>query len=257
MAVIPIQKSRMINNAPRRLRRAEAVLLKRTSRLVLVSESCVDTHNLAAMLRTAELLGIQHVYVIAQDDEISSQHQSTVSSGAHSWIEVHEFSTTRECVAELRDKNYEIWATDLDAGAIAATPDTMPAIPSKLALVMGRETDGISDEMRDLADRLIYLPMYGFTESFNLGVATGMILQRVIDADQSIIGAMPDNERNALRRHWYAQLGGLGWEEIYAEWLENPPPPLEDVRPTEESRSPRMKKNLAKRLNIKTKRDAT
>jgi hypothetical protein len=122
---------------------------------------------------------------------------------------------------------------------------------------MGRETDGISDEMRDLADRLVYLPMYGFTESFNLGVATGMILQRIIDADQSIIGDMPDSERNELRRHWYAQLGGLGWEEIYAEWLENPPPPLEDVRPTEESRSPRMKKNLAKRLKIKTKRDAT
>jgi hypothetical protein len=84
-----------------------------------------------------------------------------------------------------------------------------------------------------------------------------MILQRLIDADPSIIGAMPDGERNELRRKWYAQLGGIGWEEIYAEWLENPPLPLDDLRPTEESRSPRMKKNLAKRLNIKTRRDAT
>ena len=122
---------------------------------------------------------------------------------------------------------------------------------------MGRETDGISDKMREAADKLIYLPMYGFTESFNLGVATGMILQRVIDADPTIVGAMDSEERNELRKKWYAKLGGLGWEEIYAEWLETPPLALDNVRPTEESRSPRMKKNLAKRLNIKTKPDAT
>jgi tRNA(Leu) C34 or U34 (ribose-2'-O)-methylase TrmL len=247
----------MTNNAPRRLRRAEAVLLKRTSRLVLVSERCVDAHNLAAMLRTAESLGVQHVYVIAQDDEISNQHKSTVSSGANTWIDVHNFSNTADCIAELRKNDFEIWATDLNEGAVAAAPGAMPEMPSKLAVVMGRETDGISDEMRELADRLVHLPMYGFTESFNLGVATGMILQRLIDADPSIIGAMPDGERNELRRKWYAQLGGIGWEEIYAEWLENPPLPLDDLRPTEESRSPRMKKNLAKRLNIKTRRDAT
>ncbi len=247
----------MTSNAPRRLRRAEAILLKRTSRLVLVSERCVDAHNLAAMLRTAELLGIQHVYVIDQDDEISQQHKSTVSSGANSWIDVHRFTSTADCLTELRAKGYEIWATDLDSGAVAAAPTTMPDVPPKLAMVMGRETDGISDKMREAADKLVYLPMYGFTESFNLGVATGMILQRVIDADPTIVGAMDSEERNELRKKWYAKLGGLGWEEIYAEWLETPPLALDDVRPTEESRSPRMKKNLAKRLNIKTKPDAT
>ncbi|MBC8370374.1 MAG: RNA methyltransferase [Planctomycetes bacterium] len=247
----------MTNNAPRRLRRAEAVLLKRTSRLVLVSERCVDAHNLAAMLRTADLMGIQHVYVIAQDDEISQQHRSTVSSGANCWIDVHHYSTTRKCLSDLRNAGYTIWATDLDSGASAVTPNFVAELPSKLAIVMGRETDGISDEMRKGADQLVFLPMYGFTESFNLGVATALILQRLIDTDPTIIGAMEKSERCTLRKKWYAQLGGLGWESIYSEWLENPPPPLDDVRPTAESRAPRMKKKLAKRLNIKTKRDAT
>jgi tRNA(Leu) C34 or U34 (ribose-2'-O)-methylase TrmL len=245
------------SDAPRRLRRAEAILAKRTTRLVLVSERCVDPHNLAAMLRTAELLGVQNFYVIEADDYISEQHKSTVSSGANSWIDIHNYSCASDCIDHLREKGYEIWATDLDDGAIAATPDSMPEIPAKLAIVMGREADGISAEMRAAADKLVYLPMHGFTESFNLGVATGMMLQRILDADPTIIGAMPDSQRNALRRKWYAKLGGLGWEEIYREWLENPPEPLDDVRPSEESRSPRMKKSLARRLNIKPKRDAT
>ncbi|MDP6962887.1 MAG: hypothetical protein QGF46_01840, partial [Planctomycetota bacterium] len=63
-----------------------------------------------------------------------------------------------------------------------------------------------------------------------------MTLQRIIDAEPSIVGSMTESERAEIRRRWYKKLGGLGWEELYKEWLENPPPPLESLRPSLESR---------------------
>lgn len=55
------------------------------------------------------------------------------------------------------------------------------AIPPKLAIVIGRESDGVSQEMLREADKRIFLPMYGFTESFNLSVATALVLSRLFD----------------------------------------------------------------------------
>ncbi|MDP6962886.1 MAG: TrmH family RNA methyltransferase [Planctomycetota bacterium] len=147
----------MTSEAPNRLRRAEAVLQFRTSRLVLVAERCVDTHNLTAILRTAELMGIQNVYTIDQDLDISKQQRSTVSSGANFWVDVHNFKCTESCVNQLKKDGFEIWATDLGDGATSLAPSDIPPIPSKLAIVMGRETDGISDQMRALSDRLVWL----------------------------------------------------------------------------------------------------
>jgi len=118
-----------------------------------------------------------------------------------------------------------------------------------VALVVGRESDGVSAEMLKASDRRLFLPMHGFTESFNLSVATSLMLQRCFDACPELHGAMEETERAQIRLEWYQRLAGSKTRlEAFQEWLDEPPEPFDTVRPAEEFRRPRMLKKLHKRL---------
>lgn len=236
--------------APRRLRRAEAVLRRRTARLVLVVERAWDDHNVQAVLRTAESFGVQHVWVV-KHPEGRRRVSKSVTKGSHHWLTQHLFETVEECLEALRAGGYAIWATDLSSGAmeLSASAELQP-FPDKVALVVGRESDGVSAQMLAAADRRLYLPMQGFTESFNLSVATALVLQRCFDAAPELVGAMCTEERDAIRRDWFERLAGNveGRAEEYAYWAEHPPEPHADPRPSDEARRPRIPKKVRKRL---------
>ncbi|MDP7063047.1 MAG: RNA methyltransferase [Planctomycetota bacterium] len=240
--------------APRRLRRAEAVLRQRSGRILLVLERHTDLHNQMAVLRTAEAMGLVYVWLV--DDAVQDQLpllKKSVTKGAHGWLEIRTFEDTAECIEALRDEGWSIWATDLSAEAVVASNVNLAPLPEKVAIVMGRESDGVSEEMLQAADKRIFLPMYGFTESFNLSVATGMLLQRLFDICPEAHGNLTADQRNTIRASWYSKLGGTGWESEYAQWLESPPEPAETLRPDPELRRPRMPKKLAKKLGIDPK----
>ena len=236
--------------APRRLRRAEAVLRRRTSRLVLVLERPWDDHNVQAVLRTAESFGVQHIWVVKHPDGRRRVSKS-VTKGSHHWLSQHRFDTIEECIAALQEGGYAIWATDLSSGAVELTSgDDLRPFPEKIAIVVGREADGVSPEMLAAADRRLYLPMHGFTESFNLSVATALVLQRCFDAEPALVGAMSEEERRAIRHDWFERLAGQGEGRAaeYAHWAAHPPEPLEDPRPSDEARRPRIPKKVRKRM---------
>ena len=216
----------------RMLRKAEAVIQWRTTRLVLVIERCTNDHNYSAILRTAEALGIQVVYMIdppevqdGEDDEdekkANSQTHIKISRtpeeikarnehhlfarNAQEWLTVRDFSTAEECVAELRREGYQLWVTDLSQEAVSLNM-TSPSIPEKVALVMGTEAVGCSQYMLDEADLRVYLPLRGFADSLNLSVATALILHHLFIMDPTLIGGITEAEKRALREEWYAKL---------------------------------------------------
>jgi len=236
--------------APRRLRRAEAVLRQRTGRILLVAERCSDIHNHMALLRTAEAFGVQNVWLVEQPDEQLEKLKRSVTKGAHAWLTIRQLPSPAACVAALRTEGWEIWATDLGRGAEAATIEALSPLPRKVALVVGRESDGVSEELLAAADRRLWLPLHGFGESLNLSVATGILLQRLFDVCPEAHGDLNQEALSALRREWYQRLGGEDWEQSYAAWLEHPPQPLDELRPPPEARRPRMPKKLAKRLGV-------
>lgn len=237
--------------APRRLRRAEAVLQQRTGRFLLVLERHTDLHNQMAVMRTAEAMGLVHVWMV--DDETQAKLpdlKQSVTKGAHGWLQLRRFADIPSCIAALREEGWTIWATDLNPGAVPAVAGELSPLPEKLAIVMGRESDGVSRLMLEEADRRIYLPMHGFTESYNLSVATGLILQRLFDLCPEARGDLDPETRQSLRRSWYEKLGGKGWRERYGHWLEHPPEPLDTLRADPDFRRPRMPKKLARKLGI-------
>ncbi|TYZ52885.1 hypothetical protein PybrP1_011630 [[Pythium] brassicae (nom. inval.)] len=183
-------------NAPERLRRAE---------------TCMDSHNHQAVLRTAEALGIQHVWLVNANERQVKRHKSggtkKITKNCSVWLSIREFASIHDCVAALRDDGRTIWATDLSPQALPLTADAKPAqLPAKLAVVIGRETDGVSAEMLRAADKRVYFPIFGFTESLNLSVATALVLQRLFDWFPAIRGDLAEAEKRAIRAQWYPQV---------------------------------------------------
>ena len=236
----------------RMLRKAEAVIRWRTSRLILVIERCTNNHNYSAILRTAEALGIQIIYIIDppdmdidddDDDEeeegnddannnavidptnlsrqqIRDRHNQSkrtpqeieerrahhlFAQNATSWLTIKNFETSEECVKEIRRQKYHLWVTDLSQEAVPLGMST-PAVPNKVALVMGTEAVGASQYILDEADRRVYLPLRGFADSLNLSVATALILHHIFMMEPSLVGAMDESDRTALRKDWFTKL---------------------------------------------------
>jgi tRNA G18 (ribose-2'-O)-methylase SpoU len=140
---------------------------------------------------------------------------AAAARSAHSWVNIRPFTSISECIRALREDGREIWATDLSPGAeLLTTPreaasfarlgiyqpeaeqeassaSPSPAaearsagiaeLPTRLAIVMGRETDGVSPAFLAAADKRVFIPMVGFAESFNLSVATALVVQKLFD----------------------------------------------------------------------------
>lgn len=211
----------------RLLRKAEAVIRWRTSRLVLVIERCTSDHNYSAILRSAEALGIQYVYMIdppivdydqledgekaktmskADRDDLEARRlHHLFAQNATEWLEVKDFSSAEDCVAQLREEGYELWVTDLSQEAECLNNDS-PKIPEKVALVMGTEAVGCSQYMLEQADKRVYLPLRGFADSLNLSVATALILHQLFLMDPTLIGAISEEEKLGLRTQWFTKL---------------------------------------------------
>jgi hypothetical protein len=160
----------------RMLRKAEAVIQWRTTRLVLVIERCTNDHNYSAILRTAEALGIQVVYMIdppkvddGEDEvetgkpqqqlqqhitrtpeEVEARHQHHLfARNAQEWLDVKDYATAEDCVAALRKQGYQLWVTDLSQEACSLSMGN-PSIPEKVALVMGTGTLLLYFKQREL-----------------------------------------------------------------------------------------------------------
>ena len=235
------------------LRKAEAVLQRRTDQIIVVVERCTATHNYTAVIRTAEALGIQHVWLIAPpskdgsapsgkqqqkprkkdrwvQDEKELKSHIAYARMACNWITVREFARTSECIEALREEGRTIWVTDLGQRAHELTRDRTN-LPARMAIVFGTESTGCSEEMLAAADRRVYLPLHGFADSLNLSVAAALVLQHLFYTCPSAVGAMPDAQKRELRRVWYAKLARSPEEgRRYAALVDAPPPPFTDLR---------------------------
>ena len=302
------------DGGPRRLRKAETVLQRRSSRLIVVLESSYDQHNQAAVLRTADSLGLQHVWLVApveakgqrlaelqqaqkrkdkttkkarakaekraQLDRTAREQLQAASAGQGSvgggdgqggteqqalsrkiarqsaeWLTLRHFPDSASCIEALRAEGCTIWVTVLSQGAVCLDNPALAA-PSdgKLAVVFGREADGVSDAMVAAADELVYFPMHGFSASLNLSVSAALILQGILQKEPELRGAMDEEERCELRREWFLRLAKNEKQALsFPKWAAGPryPRPFDDLRRTEEMRKaalmipPKIQRRLA------------
>ncbi len=145
--------------------------------LVLVVEEVDDPHNIGAILRTCEAVGISTVHLIYQNKSPRLRELSTSASSATKWLDLKHWSSTQECVDFLRDNKFKILVTALDPKGKAhfAFDLTGPT-----AIVLGNEQKGVSEVIKKASDGLIAIPMRGFIQSLNVSVAAAVVMYEAL-----------------------------------------------------------------------------
>ena len=149
------------------------VLDKRQRSLTVVLENIHDPHNISAILRSCDAVGVFDVFVIHTAEFRSRKLGRKSSASAKKWVNVFYYDTVEECFAELRNRGLEIWVTHLskDAKNLYEMDMTKP-----IALVFGNEKDGVTQKAVDLADGNFLIPMAGMIQSLNVSVACAVTL---------------------------------------------------------------------------------
>lgn len=160
---------------PNKITLFDRIAAERTRFVTIALENIYQEHNASAVLRTCDCFGIQDLHVIEKDNQYQIQRDIALGSGR--WVDIHNFNQelnpTKDCIHQLKQRGYQIVATTphTDAYDVHNLPIDKP-----LAFFFGTERQGLSDEMMDAADLHVRIPMYGFTESFNVSVCAALCL---------------------------------------------------------------------------------
>jgi tRNA (guanosine-2'-O-)-methyltransferase len=157
----------------------ESVARQRQAGFIVVLEDIHDPHNAAAIMRTCDAFGVQDVWFIFNKEKPYNPRRvgKSSSSSANKWLTFRKFSSAKECVAALKRLKYESVGTVLHDKAEDFTKAELTS--KKLALWVGNEHAGLSPEAVQACDRLLYLPMRGFVESFNVSVMTAICIYEI------------------------------------------------------------------------------
>jgi tRNA (guanosine-2'-O-)-methyltransferase len=190
---------------PERLARIDAVIEARLSSVTAVLDRLVDPHNVAAILRTSEGLGIQAVHVVPGADTDAFAHRR-VTQDAHKWIDVVQQGTGVEAIRALLARGFQVFAGHLEREA--RPPAELP-VDRPLALLFGHEHEGPSPETLRECTGTFRIPMAGFTQSFNVSVAAGIALSQICTRRRAFLkkaGDLDVAQKQALRSR-YLRLG--------------------------------------------------
>jgi len=161
---------------PERLQTMERVIRNRTRYITIALEDIYKSHNASAVLRTCECFGIQDVHIV--ENKNSYTVNPDVALGASKWLNLNKFKkdefNTPEAISDLRSSGYRIVATTLSEDAVPLEDFNLER--GKLALFFGTELTGLTQQMISEADEHLKIPLYGFTESFNISVSAAIIL---------------------------------------------------------------------------------
>ncbi|HEX8041106.1 MAG TPA: RNA methyltransferase, partial [Chryseosolibacter sp.] len=147
----------------------EQVVAQRTRYVTVVLENIYQSQNASAVVRTCECLGLQDLHII--EDTAQYHLNIRVLKGSYKWMNLmrykaKEINNTEACFNHLRDQGYRILVADPAADGISI--DDLDVHAGKMALVFGNELRGASGYVLQQADEKIRIPMFGFTESFNV-----------------------------------------------------------------------------------------
>lgn len=158
--------------------------------VVLIAHNLRSAHNVGSLLRSADGLGIEHMYLTGYSPHPAAANDSRLP---HIAAKVSK----RIAKTSLGAENSVIWSYERDivsllsrlkkegyvVAALEQTPDATPlhsfSVPLKLVLIVGREVAGIEPEILDLCDRHLHIPMHGQKESFNVAVAGAMAMHLI------------------------------------------------------------------------------
>ena len=189
------------------------VLDRRIGHVALGVEDLANSFNGAACIRTAESLGVQDVVAaeLRHEYPLPDVDRNPVTSGvnmyAHRWVDLHRLPTSDALIRWARQRDMRILGTS--PHATATLQDV--ALDKPVLVLFGNERDGLREQTAAACDDVFQLPMYGFTESFNVTVSVAMTLSHLTSrlraqwAESGQLGDLPQGRKDQLRAQWYMQ----------------------------------------------------
>jgi len=160
----------------KRLARFKEVVSHRQMDLTVVLENIHDPHNIAAVIRTCDAIGIREIYGIVTDDMIDIKNYrigKRASAGARKWIDFKIFTNLDDAITQIRAKYTTILGTHLSESAESLYDLNLA---DSVALMFGNEHDGLSADALKHLDGNFIIPQYGMVQSLNISVACAVSL---------------------------------------------------------------------------------
>ena len=193
---------------PERHNKLTSVLNKRQGDIAIVMENVFDPHNISAVMRTADAVGLQDIYILNTKIPRHKKWGAKSSSSAAKWLTIHQFENAEECFSSLRNRYSKILTTHLSSDAVGLYEIDMT---QPIALVFGNEHSGVSDEIRALADGNFIIPQVGIIQSLNISVACAVTLYEAF------------RQKTNAGQYNQPSLDDVRFSELYNQWsLPNP-----------------------------------
>ena len=188
---------------PERREKLIKVANLRQNNLTVVLENVFDPHNVSAVLRTCDSVGIQEVYILNTRIGPHKKWGFKSSSSANNWMTTHQFTDINLCIDELRNKYSIILTTHLAANSVDLYELDFTG---NIALVFGNEHSGVSEEMIARADGNFLIPQQGIIRSLNISVACAVTIYEAYRQKKNSghydKPSLPEERRNDLLKEW-------------------------------------------------------
>lgn len=175
----------------------------RTRYITVAVENLYQSHNASAVIRSCECFGVQDVHFIENENEY--QVNDEIAMGSDKWLDIHRYNAsetnTAACLGLLKEQGYRLIATVPRQEAVSIY--NFDVTKGKFALLFGTEKEGLSDEALAMADECVYIPMKGFTESFNISVSAALSLfQLTNEVRTKVSWQLSEDELLDLQLDW-------------------------------------------------------
>jgi tRNA (guanosine-2'-O-)-methyltransferase len=188
---------------PERKDRLTNVLNKRQNDITVVLENVFDPHNISAVMRSCDAVGIQDIYILNTKIPRHKKWGAKSSSSAAKWLTIHQFENAEECFSSLRKRFSTILTTHLSSDAVALYSIDLT---KSIALVFGNEHSGVSEEIRSLADGNFIIPQVGIIQSLNISVACAVTLYEAF------------RQKSNAGHYNQSKLENVRYDELFKEW---------------------------------------
>lgn len=192
---------------PERYKRLTTVLNHRQPDITVVLENVFDPHNVSAVMRTCDAIGIQELYILNDKIPPHKKWGYRSSSTAAEWLTIHQFTDAAACFKAVKSKYEKVYASHLQENS----QDLYQMdLTQSMALIFGNETTGVSEEIKKYTDGFFIIPQVGIIKSLNISVACAITLYEAFRQKKSKGHydqvRLPQSDMERLHQEWKIEL---------------------------------------------------
>ena len=196
---------------PRRFKRLKSVLNKRISDLTVLIENVEKPHNISAIIRSCDAVGVLEAYAIFNKEKFLTFNST--AQGSQKWVKINQYKETTEAIKVLKEKGFKLYGTNLNPKSIDYRKCNFKGAT---AFVLGTEKWGISEGASKLMDEHIHIPMRGMVESLNVSVAASALLFEALRQRQ-VANIIPESGEGMSQETYKEKIFEWAYPEV-AKW---------------------------------------